>query len=178
MGSISDGLVRSIVLFATSAAAAFPSAAWAGAASAGGVSSSQADLAVGLNASEVLLLTRTVKYDVSVTNNGPASLGSATVTVQLPVYAFASSGKACSFDSGNDTLSCPFVDLAPGATATVTAWIPYSVPHKGVTPLPATATLTASTPADPNAANDSDEANCYHIPSDGPLVPPPPQVFC
>jgi len=118
---------------------------------------SSADVSVDLTA-VASLIWPIVDYRVSVTNNGPQPLTSATVVVALDPRSGTTSSP-CPF--ANATLTCSFGALAPGATATLTNRIYFDVFNTAAT-LDATATRTASTPADPNAANDTDTARCYH----------------
>lgn len=149
-----------------------------GAATTGAAGSPQADVEVDLRAREALLITTSIHYDVSITNNGPQPLTSATVTLQLDSYAAGILGPPCTFNAGNDTASCSFGALAVGATATMTAWIYYSGMPDGPIPLVATASRSVSVPADPVSDNDSASATCFYLRQDGPILNPPPQMFC
>ncbi|WP_117208962.1 DUF11 domain-containing protein [Allorhizocola rhizosphaerae] len=136
---------------------------------------SGADLAVDLRARDGILLT-SIRYDVSITNRGPHSLTSATVTVRLDSHAAGVLGSPCTFDAAADAMTCSFGSLAVNATATVGGWVLFgdTLPPG---PVVATATRTASSPSDPNAANDSDTATCRYVPNNQPLDPPP-EMFC
>lgn len=129
---------------------------------AAGAGRSGTDLAVGLDARGSLLLSGAY-YTVSVTNNGPRALSSATVVVRLdPRSPWAPERPpACPIDTTTDTLTCSFGPLAAGATSSKTTWVLFSLPQ-GPTEVHATATLAASSPADTNAANNSDSAVCHH----------------
>lgn len=116
-----------------------------------------ADVSVDLTAVANLLLP-VADYRVSVTNNGPRPLASATVVVTLDPRG-ATTTAPCAF--ADATLTCSFGALAPGATATLTNRVHFDVFYTAAT-LDATATRTASTPPDPHAGNDTDTARCHH----------------
>lgn len=117
-----------------------------------------ADLGVSLSATPGGLASSRVAYDVAVHNNGPATASSATITTQLSSAASAIAPGTCTFDSATDRVSCPIGSLANGATTHAMFTATYSLLTLGA--LPATATRTASSPTDNNAANDSDSADC------------------
>lgn len=118
---------------------------------------SRADLSVDLTAVTALLMP-VVDYRVSVTNNGPQPLTSATVVVTLDPRSSITTAPCVFADA---TLTCSFGPLAPGATATLTNRVYFDVLYTEAT-LDATATRTASTPTDPHAGNDTDTARCRH----------------
>ena len=119
---------------------------------------SSADLSVDLTAVAGVVMP-VVDYHVSVTNNGPQPLGSATVVVALDPRSATLTTTPCVF--ANATLTCSFGSLAPGATATLINRVYFDVFYTEAT-VDATATRTASTPTDPNAGNDTDTARCRH----------------
>ncbi len=133
--------------------------------------SGSADLSVELDAHNTLVLVG-ARYDVTITNNGPDALESATVVVRFEDTPFPSGAPtSCTTDRPARTLTCVFGSLAVGGSATVSATVFYSYggPRR---PIHATATRTASAPADLNQANDADTATCYYdgaqgIPSTG-----------
>jgi hypothetical protein len=118
---------------------------------------SSADVSVDLTAVAGVIWPM-VDYRVSVTNNGPQPLTSATVVVALDPRSGTTSSP-CAF--ANATLTCSFGALAPGATAALTNRVYFDIFYTEAT-LDATATRTASTPTDPNAGNDTDTARCHH----------------
>lgn len=139
--------------------------------------SGSADLAVDLNAQNTILLAG-ARYDVTITNNGPDRLESATVVVQLDNAPLPSGAQnTCTVDRDARTLTCDFGALAVGASATRSATVYYSL---GGRPrlIYATATRTASTPADPNQANDSDTKTCFYNGAQGIPIPPTPSLTC
>lgn len=147
------------------------------AASTGG-SRSGADIAVGLDASGGVLLA-SARYDVTVTNNGPETLTSATVIVQLDPRAAHPGGSPpqCPMDTTADTLTCSFGPLGVGATTTLSTWVFFSLPPAYLT-VYATATRTASTPTDPDPSNDSATTPCGHGQSPGGFPPNQWRLYC
>jgi hypothetical protein len=116
-------------------------------------------------------------YTISLTNNGPQPVTSATVVVQLDTRAGGVfNPPPCPYDAVADTLTCSFGPIAVGATATKhTSFVVYALtPPTQVT---ATATLVSSTPADPAPANDSASATCDYRANTG-LPPVPFRMFC
>ncbi len=96
----------------------------------------------------------TITYTVTVTNNGPATAQSVSMTDvvpgQLNQVAATSSSFAC---TGTATVTCTQASLASGASATIT--ITGTVPNAQVANLtPNTATVT-TTSNDPNTANNT-----------------------
>ncbi|MFE9747165.1 hypothetical protein ACFYOT_19865 [Saccharothrix saharensis] len=118
---------------------------------------SAADLSVDLTAVAGVIMP-VVDYRVSVTNNGPQPLTSATVVVTLDPR-IATTTTPCVH--ANAALTCSFGPLAPGATATLTSRVYFDLFNTAAT-VDATATRTASTPTDLNAGNDTDTARCHH----------------
>lgn len=132
-----------------------------------------ADLAVDLSARGTYLLPG-ARYDVTVTNHGPEPLASATVVVALGYQTLSSATEPCVHDPDAYTITCTFGPLAAGATATLSRTvyylgIPWESPSRP-TPVDATATRTASIPADPNPANDADTKRCWYWGPSG--IPP------
>lgn len=123
------------------------------------VDAPEADLGVALSASSSTLLTNRVNYDAAVTNHGPDAASSATITTQLPSQATSIASTTCTYNSGNDRVTCPTGAIADGATTHATFTAFYGLLSIGL-PLHAQATRTASSPNDPNASNDSDGADC------------------
>lgn len=125
-------------------------------------STSSADLAVELD-SFGGLLEADIYYDVSVTNNGPQPVTSATVVVRLDPRArsILTSTTSCSLDTATDLATCAFGAVAVGATAKLNAWIYFDLPLAH-TYVAATAALVSSAPADPNPANDSANLRCEY----------------
>jgi hypothetical protein len=120
------------------------------------------DLAVGLDAVGSLLLSG-AHYTVSVTNNGPQALTSATVVVQLDPRGPFAVGRppACPVNTATATMTCSFGPVATGATSSLTTWVLFNLPQ-APTEVDATATLAASNPADTTPANNSASAECHH----------------
>jgi hypothetical protein len=132
-----------------------------------------ADLAVDLKAQGTDVLPG-ARYDVTITNHGPEPLASATVVVKFEYQTWSSASEPCEHHPGAYTITCTFGPLAAGATATLSRTIYYFViPSESEsipTPVNATATRTASTPADPNPANDADTKRCWYWGPSG--IPP------
>jgi hypothetical protein len=137
------------------------------------------DLNVGLEADGLRLLFSGAFYHVSITNNGPQTLNSATVVVQLDprTVTVMSRPPHCPLDTTTDRLTCTFGPLAVGATSTLTTWVMFDLPD-GPAEVSATATLTASSPADTNAANNSATVDCYHDQDQIGFPPHPWQLVC
>ncbi|MET8829072.1 cell surface protein [Streptomyces sp. NPDC004610] len=113
-----------------------------------------ADLAVQLTATPVPGLSGRIDYRLTVTNNGPAPLTSGTVTVPDGVTPTTTD---CTPAVG--TARCDLTGLAPGASTARTLSLPVSALTLN-TPHTVTATRTASTPTDPNPANDAATSRC------------------
>jgi hypothetical protein len=146
-----------------------------GAAPAGARVLDGADLAVDLAATGTVLIPG-ARYDVTVTNNGPAALTSATVVVALDPGTYSGSTSPCVVNGAANTMTCSFGPLPAGGTATLGGWAYFSLPLSQ-TSVDATATRTASVPADPQPGNDTDTAHCTYTSEPG-VFPPPPVVRC
>jgi len=118
-----------------------------------------------------------VLYLITLKNNGPDPVSSATVVVQLdPLAGGVFNPPPCPYNSVNDTLTCTFGPIAPGATVTKdTSFVVYGV--VGPTQVTATATLATSTPADSSASNNASSATCDYRRNTG-LPPVPYRFFC
>ena len=137
-----------------------------------------ADLSVDLDAWALPFLTG-VRYDVSVTNHGPDAVTSATVVVQLEQQPGWGVSPPCALPAGTKTITCTFGAVPVGGTVTVNPAVYYAL--NGVPPrttINATATRTASTPADPNAANDIDTRACQFHGKNPPQQSWPPEISC
>lgn len=117
----------------------------------------RADVAVAMTGTPVRsLLGLTLNFTVTVTNNGPASLRSADVTATIPVGLRATSS-ACTPTSRGAV--CHIGAVAPGHHATATFNVPVGLLDIGI-PFQFSAARSASTPTDPNAANDAAADTC------------------
>lgn len=105
------------------------------------------------------LLTPYIRYEVRVTNNGPAVMNAATVRSVLPAGLSASSSE-CTASSG--TVTCGFGPLAAGAAQSRFFTVPLGLLNIGL-PYTVTATRVAGEPEDPNAANNQDSRRCTAI---------------
>jgi hypothetical protein len=144
-----------------------------GATAASAQADSGADLTVGLGAFGIPLLVG-ASYNVSVTNNGPEPLTSATVVVRIDPRVWTAGGTPpCPLDVAAATLTCTFGALSVGASTSLRSSVYFRVSDDRATLL-ATATRTASDPGDPNAGNDTASATCqYRRPPEGSNWPPP-----
>jgi uncharacterized protein DUF11 len=116
-----------------------------------------ADLAVSMTVTPKFgLLTPALNYTVTVKNAGPGPLALATVTATLPRGVSATGGAGCTVAQG--AIKCVVGTLAVGASTTRTFTIPLRLLTIGNVPV--TAKRTASSPDDPNAANDAATRTC------------------
>lgn len=106
-----------------------------------------------------------VRYDVYVTNNGPDPLDMATITASLPAPLAATSGQCT---PGDGSVTCGFGTIEPGATQRQSFTVPGHLFSIGRF-YAVTARRTASSPMDPNAANDEASRTCIAF---GPFLPP------
>lgn len=120
----------------------------------------KADIAVGLSGtpqrSGLLGLNLNLVFTVTVTNNGPAAVRSATVAATVPLGLRASS-TSCSTSNGGAV--CSFGAVPVGGKATATFSVPAGLLDIGL-PFRFGAQRTASSPTDPNPANDSAATTC------------------
>ena len=120
---------------------------------------SGADLGVGAVASpNPVQVGGNVTYTLTLSNAGPTAASSITLTDTLPVgtsyvSCAATGGGVCGGSARNRTVS--FGSLAAGASATVTMVAKVSSTVAEGTVIRNTARVRASSPADPNAANDA-----------------------
>ncbi|WP_329559406.1 hypothetical protein OG711_14350 [Streptomyces uncialis] len=123
----------------------------------GALPAPDADLAVALAATPVPgLLNGRVNYTLTLTNDGPATLTSATVTATLPGSLTATSPD-CTPTAGKVT--CTLTNLPAGDSVTRHFTLPVALLTLG-RPYTVTATRTASAPTDPNPANDTATRTC------------------
>ncbi|AZK92457.1 MULTISPECIES: DUF11 domain-containing protein [Streptomyces] len=117
-----------------------------------------ADLAVGVTAQPHLgILVPYLTYTLTAHNTGPDAVTSATVTATLPPGASAT-GLPAGCTTGTGTVTCTYGTIANGAGAAKSFRVPLHLFSLGQVTV--TGTRTASTPADPNPANDTDSATC------------------
>lgn len=106
------------------------------------------------------ILVPSLRYTATVTNNGPGAVTAVTLTVTLPAGKTATSlSTGCTSSPG--TVTCTYGAIANGAHATSAFNLPIGILNIGQVNV--TATRTASTPTDNNAANNSDSATCTVI---------------
>ncbi|MGB3441417.1 MAG: hypothetical protein WBA97_21920, partial [Actinophytocola sp.] len=123
----------------------------------------EADLDINLTAATVFLQPSRIDYTVTATNDGPDALTSATVVTAVPSSTSSVTNLGpCSYNNTLKQVSCPVGALANNSSTNFT----FRATISGLTiglPLNAAAQRTASTPDDPNPANDTDTANCLVI---------------
>ncbi|MFY2557349.1 FG-GAP-like repeat-containing protein [Corallococcus terminator] len=124
-----------------------------------------ADVAVRLVARPLFNHKWSVIYDVYVTNNGPDPLDTATITASLPAPLVAAPGQCT---PGDGSVTCSFGAIDPGDTQSRFFTIPGHQFGSGRFYV-VTARRTASSPMDPNAANDEASRTCIAF---GPFLPP------
>lgn len=134
-----------------------------------------ADISVDLTSTGRTILLPGANFDLSITNNGPDPLTSATVVVQFGVQAGTTPPAPCTFDAVSK-LTCAFGALPVGSTAKVSTTVYFRVSGPPMR-FSNTATRTTSTPADPNGANDIDTVGCSFLGSSFP-PPPIPTLYC
>lgn len=125
----------------------------------------EADLAVGLDATAGPLLASQISYDLTAANQGPGDAAGATLTVDLPtqVNSVSNLPTGCSYSAATDAVSCATGAIANGGGYSAT--FRANLAPLSVGALPATATRTASSPTDPNPANDSATTSCTVVAS-------------
>ncbi|MFI6585638.1 beta-propeller fold lactonase family protein [Embleya sp. NPDC050493] len=117
-----------------------------------------ADIAVAVTAQPHLgILVPYLTYTLTVHDNGPGAVTSATITASLPPGATATNVSAgCTTTTGSVT--CTYGAIANGADSAKSFRVPLhllSLGHVSVLGV-----RTASTPTDPNPANDTSTATC------------------
>ncbi|MDX3192865.1 DUF11 domain-containing protein [Streptomyces sp. MN03-5084-2B] len=117
-----------------------------------------ADVKVALGAVGHGGLNARIDYTLTVTNTGPSAATGIRVVATYPAGLSFASGSGCAHVAGTRTVNCDVVSLASGASAT-----PKFSVNGGLLALGSyttTAVRTASSPADPNSANDSASKTC------------------
>lgn len=121
----------------------------------------RADVAVAMTATPKQgLLSLTLNFAVTVTNNGPGTLSSAQITTTVPRGLTARSSATCT--ATRTGALCSVGPVPSGGKATATFSVPLGLLDVGL-PFTFTAARTASTPADPNSANDSASVSCTSL---------------
>ncbi|MEU9559923.1 hypothetical protein AB0E03_31770 [Streptomyces fumanus] len=100
-----------------------------------------------------------ITYTVTLTNNGPSTLTSGTVTATLPAGTTATSGSCTPVGS---RVACTVGTLAPGAATTRTFTVAIGTLTVGL-PYTVTVKRAASAPADPGPADDTASRTCTVI---------------
>ncbi|WNI16129.1 hypothetical protein [Actinacidiphila sp. ITFR-21] len=120
-----------------------------------------ADAAVTLTATpQFALLTPSILYTVTVTDNGPDALSGARVTTAVADVLTPASGGACTTNPGSAV--CSFGPIAPGASQSRTFTLPINPVTLALT-IRATATITAASAADPDTTNNAETVDCTYL---------------
>ncbi|WP_268248413.1 glycine-rich protein [Streptomyces melanogenes] len=106
------------------------------------------------------ILVPYLRYTLTANNTGPDTAVSATITASLP-RGLSATGLPAGCTTSAGTVTCTFEAIASGAGAAKSFDIPLHLLSLGRVSV--SATRTASTPTDPNAANDSATADCTVI---------------
>ncbi|HVV09426.1 hypothetical protein [Amycolatopsis sp.] len=118
-----------------------------------------ADIKVSLNATATSgLLGTKITYTATLANTGPADASAIRLSGTFANGLLYSGSTDCTHPAGSRTVTCDVADLASGASKTVKfAVVPGLL---AVGPFTTTVQLTQSTPADPNAADDTASRTC------------------
>ncbi len=100
-----------------------------------------------------------LSYTLSARNHGPEDATDVTVTATLPAGRTATDLSSCTSAPG--TVTCVHQDIAEDAEAVSTFSLPVELLDFGTVAV--SATRTASSPQDPNPANDTSAATCAVI---------------
>ncbi|WP_410644069.1 hypothetical protein [Amycolatopsis sp. lyj-346] len=120
-----------------------------------------ADVKVALGATGHGGLNARIDYTLTVTNNGPSAATGIRVVATYPAGLSFASGAGCVRVGTTRTVNCDVASLASGASVT-----PKFSVNGGLLALGSyttTATRTASSPSDPNPANDSASKTCSAV---------------
>ncbi|KDN23967.1 DUF11 domain-containing protein [Amycolatopsis rifamycinica] len=117
-----------------------------------------ADVKVALGATGHGGLNARIDYALTVTNIGPSAATGIRVVATFPAGLSFASGSGCAHVSGTRTVNCDVASLASGASATPKFSVNGGLLAVGS--YTATARRTASSPSDPNPANDSASKTC------------------
>ncbi|WP_370971052.1 DUF11 domain-containing protein [Amycolatopsis sp. cg9] len=123
-----------------------------------GQPSTQADVKVALAATGHGGLNARIDYTVTVTNNGPATATGIRVVATYPSGLSFASGTGCARVGTTRSVNCDVASLASGASATAKFSVNGGLLALGT--YTTTAQRTASSPTDPNPANDSAAKSC------------------
>jgi uncharacterized repeat protein (TIGR01451 family) len=121
----------------------------------------KADLAVAMTGEpQAGLLSLSLKFTITVTNNGPSPLNSATINATVPDgLSVQGSGTCAATGSG---AVCPIGVLPVGGKAKAVFSVPIGLLDIGI-PFQFSATRATSSPPDPNPANDSASVSCLAV---------------
>lgn len=129
------------------------------------VASPEADIALDLGATAGPILASQITYTVTASNDGPGSVDSASVVVDLPSKTYSVSGlpSNCAYDVSSDRVTCTTATIANGSEFEAEFVANMGLLSLGA--LNATASRTSSSPNDPNSSNDSTTATCHALTS-------------
>ncbi|MDI5966838.1 hypothetical protein [Streptantibioticus silvisoli] len=122
-----------------------------------------ADVAVGATVTSALGLG-TVTVTNTATDNGPAAATGVVLTTQIPTTADSVAGlpSGCSYSAAAHTVTCALGGVGTGQAVSRAFTVHFGTGAVGLH-FPVTTTRTASSPADPNAANDTATVYCYAV---------------
>jgi YVTN family beta-propeller protein len=125
-----------------------------------GPAATGADISVGVSAQFLNILSPALQFTLTATNNGPDPVSSATLTASIPAGVTATNLSSGCTQSGA-SIACTFGAIAIGASAQKSFSLPTALLTIGTVGV--TATRTASTPSDPNPANDTGSDSCLVV---------------
>jgi YVTN family beta-propeller protein len=123
-----------------------------------------ADLSVKLTANPAGLLVHEVTFTATVKNNGPGAATAATVKFSYANGFVSPSAPGCTVDAGARTATCDLGAVANGTSVAKSLKLTVGLLTISGS-MPVTATRTASSPTDGNAANDSSTVTCSALTS-------------
>jgi uncharacterized repeat protein (TIGR01451 family) len=123
----------------------------------------EADIAVSLTASARGLLVSRITYTITVRNNGPADATGIRATATYPSGLSYAGSSNCARVGTTRTVNCDIASLASGASTTRSFQADAGLLTLGS--FTTTVQRTASSPSDPNAANDTASRSCTALTS-------------
>jgi YVTN family beta-propeller protein len=116
-----------------------------------------ADIAVGVSAQTLNLLSPAIRFTLTAHNLGPDPVTAATLTASIPPGITATNLSPGCSQSGA-SVACTFGTIATGSTGNASFDLPVALLQIGTVTV--NATRTSSAPPDPNPANDNASASC------------------
>jgi hypothetical protein len=117
-----------------------------------------ADIGVAMTASPPGVLTSKITYAITATNTGPGDATAIRLSAKYASGLAYAGSTTCTRVGTTREVTCDIASLPSGASKTVTFSANAGLLALG--PLTTTVTRQASTPADPNAANDKAASTC------------------